>query len=414
MLLANILGPEGGPNEELPGSASVREYYLVGMLAPQQASAEAGEFDGQQDDAAVEGDAESEEVTPDPVQVSAPSLFPSSLGFTFGADEECDEVELQASWGRYERAHTETDDEEGKPRRVWRRTPAGGALALSMTEGDFGPLTPDASQPEVTVRGRVRRNGGVWIVTAFLVNGQAEASGDKDAVWLFQAGLAARDPEGRPVFRRSLAVPGVESDLETRALEMAYRDEVQFAVGHGVAVHAEPDQSDPRRAHRVSTTAVPVHEVPRTDAPSVEDEPGLGQVAFDMKVLAETPPTDLAGVLQPLVVAYRAWIAEQRARVADPAARLDGHAKAATETLDQCDKAASRIEVGIALVSDPARLRSPRPSSSPIERCGCSGSTRSSPTAGGPIRRSLLPTYSPLSMSWRTEAGDRSSSPSCS
>src|SRR4051794_30771180 len=89
MLVANILGPEGGPNEELPANASIREYYLVGMLAPQQTTAEAGEFDGQQDDTAVEGDTEIEEVAPDPVQVAAPSLFPSSLGFTFGVDAGC-------------------------------------------------------------------------------------------------------------------------------------------------------------------------------------------------------------------------------------------------------------------------------------------------------------------------------------
>ncbi|MGE3834538.1 MAG: DISARM system helicase DrmA [Acidimicrobiia bacterium] len=355
MLVGNILGPEGGLTEELPGNASVREYYLVGMLAPQQVTAEAGEFDGQQDDASVEGDTEVEEVTPDPVQVAAASLFPSSLGFTFGVDGACKELVLEASWGRYERVHTETEDEDGKTRRVWRRTPAGGSLALPLSEGDFGPLVPDSNQPEVVVRGRVRRNGGLWIVTAFLVNGQAEASGEKDAVWLFQAGLAASDPRGASVFRRSLIAADVEGDAETRALEMAYRDQVQFAVGHGVAVHADPDPSDPRIALHVCTTAVPVFEVPRTDAPSVVDEPGLAEVAFDMKVLSETPVEGLAGVLQPLVAAYRGWIGTQRARIGDPAARLDGHAKAATEALDQCERAAARIEAGIALLADLAR-----------------------------------------------------------
>jgi len=48
----------------------------------------------------------------------------------------------------------------------------------------------------------------------------------------------------------------------------------------------------------------------------------LCATVFDMKVLAELPAADLAGVLQPLVLAYRAWIAEQRSRVADPVALL--------------------------------------------------------------------------------------------
>jgi hypothetical protein len=74
-----------------------------------------------------------------------------------------------------------------------------------------------------------------------------------------------------------------------------------------------------------------------------------------MKVLAEAPVTDLPGALKPLVAAYRSWIAEQRGRVGDPAARLDDHARAVAETLEQCERAATRIEAGIDLLGDPTK-----------------------------------------------------------
>src|SRR5207253_3528675 len=126
-------------------------------------------------------------------------------------------------------------------------------------------------------------------------------------------------------------------------------------VGHGVGVHADADPSDPRRAVRVATAAVPVYELPRTDAPSVADEPALAEVALDMKVLAEAGNDDLETYLRPLVAAYRSWIAAQRARVGDPSARLEGFEATATDVLDQCERAAARIEAGIHLVLDQNR-----------------------------------------------------------
>ena len=70
---------------------------------------------------------------------------------------------------------------------------------------------------------------------------------------------------------------------------MAYRDHVEFAVGHGTGVHATRSTDDPAQAVRVETTAVPSYEVPRTDPPSPSDFPGipqLGDVELDMAQLA--------------------------------------------------------------------------------------------------------------------------------
>lgn len=357
MLVANILGPEGGDHEELAASTSIREYYLVGMLAPRQAGAEAGEFDGQHDELAVEGATEAEETPTDRATTAGPSLFPSSIGCTFGVAAEIDDVVIEASWGRYERVSAETDDEAGKRRQLWRRSPAGGPVRVTLAESAFGPLVPDPAQPEVVVKGRVRRRGGgAWIVTAFLVNQQEEPRQLKDRAWLFQAGLSATSPEGRALFRQVLPshVESVDAS-EAAALDMAYRSRVEFIVGHGTGVHAVPDPANPGRALGVATAAIPTFEVPRTDPPTTADEPALAAVALDMKILAEVTGAELEGVLRPLVDSYRSWIAAQRARIGEPDARLDGYEVTATEVLERCERAAGRIEAGIDALVDPVR-----------------------------------------------------------
>src|SRR5579875_634601 len=145
MLLANILGPAGGENEGLVTDTAVREYYLVGMLAPRRAGRDPSEFDGQQDELSVEGSAVPDDTSSESGTAPGPSLFPSSLGMTFGVSGEATEIELDARWGRYERVTLESDGET-ETKRAWRRHPAGGACVLTLQEGTFGPLVPDAEQ----------------------------------------------------------------------------------------------------------------------------------------------------------------------------------------------------------------------------------------------------------------------------
>src|SRR5207247_1940745 len=101
----------------------------------------------------------------------------------------------------------------------------------------------------------------------FLVNRQRPPKQYRDEAWLFQAQLSVQDHQGRSLFvRRPAPVETTAMDPdwhENRTLGMLYRDEVEFAVGHGVAVHADVDTSDPRRAIRIETRAAPAYDVPR-------------------------------------------------------------------------------------------------------------------------------------------------------
>jgi hypothetical protein len=225
-----------------------------------------------------------------------------------------------------------------------------------LIEGDFEGLVPDPNQSEVIIRGRVRRNGDDWMVTAFLVNAQEEEGKRRDEAWLFQVQLGAcATDESSAVFRQ----PSRNGDLvversEAEALAMAYRDHVEFAVGHGTGVHAIRSTDDPTQAVRVETTAVPSYEVPRTDPPSPSDFPGiaqLGDVDLDMAQLAVLRQDALVERLRPLVGAYREWIGLEQARIADPVERLGGFEQGAADALERCTHAADRIEAGINLLA---------------------------------------------------------------
>ena len=240
---------------------------------------------------------------------------------------------------------------------VWRRESAGGPLTVTLgAVGHVDLGAPDPAYPDVVVRGRLAKLGDDWLVTLFLVNDQEERASRKDEAWLFQAELAV-SAGGEPVFvRRRLPESMIASPdrAEARTLEMAYRDEVEFAVGHGIAVRAEAYPPDPRTATRIVTVVVPRYEVPRTDAPSVAEVPELAGAALDMAVLADARDEDLAALLSPLADAYEAWIGRQQARIADPGARLEGFEAEAGDVLGRCRHAAARIRTGITLLgADP-------------------------------------------------------------
>ena len=175
------------------------------------------------------------------------------------------------------------------------------------------------------IRGRVTAKGDRRFVSLFLVNEQATPEQNRDEAWMFQVALRLETPDRTPIFlAREFSDASTEvSDPELPQLEMLYRDEVEFAVGHGTAVHVERDPADPRRAVMIETAAVPVHEVPRTEAPSVDQVPELAGLVLDMSELAAASDGELVEMLQPLVGGYGRWLDRQEKRIGTDSG-LDG------------------------------------------------------------------------------------------
>ena len=400
-VMDDLLGPANGPHEQII-DMGVRDRYLVGKLAPREDDSGgieglegplATEAEEEPDDLEVHhgrhepgaefdsttGRVEAEADSTDEIDASSnQSLIPSSFGLTFCVDGDVGQIEVEARWGQYvriyEHEHTKkinkkvkdtdgnvirTEQDEVKVK-VWQRVPCGGPLTIDLVEGVISHRPPDGGHPQVRVQGTVRSKNanGDRLVTLFLVNAQKEPEENKDAAWVFQPELvvrAASDSADKAIFRRRVALSGKDDDEERKALEMIYRKQVEFAVGHGVAVHAKTDDDNVERAYEVRSVVIPQYEVPVTETPGIrpEDRPAMREMVdkgrLDMEALAAMDRSELVAVLSILASDYRKWIGEQRDRIG---VDVMGHDPQAAAALDRCKDIEKRLEEGIAVLAD--------------------------------------------------------------
>ncbi|MBX3182883.1 MAG: DISARM system helicase DrmA [Polyangiaceae bacterium] len=388
----DLLGPANGP-EELVIDMSVRDRYLVGKLAPYQPrdvaetsevepSAGADEEDDSVDERKapthepgaefhrVSGRVEPEDDALDEIDTTNnQSLVPSSLGLTFCVGPGVKALDVTARWGSYSRVpndeheytrrskNRETNEVHETKVKVWRRTPCGGHVTLALKDGPIEPFAPDSEHDDVRVQGAIRTNiQGERLVTLFLVNVQLEPKTNRDSAWLFQPELSVKgadDAAGSPVFLRRPSNDVVVDDAERDHLSLIYRRKVEFAVGHGVAVHAETAEDDPTRATEVRTEVIPSFEVPVTETPGLDpdDRPAMQKMVergwLDMLSLADLDEAELEEALKTLVDDYATWIDEQRARVG---AEITGYDAPAKEALDRCAMTLERLRAGLSVL----------------------------------------------------------------
>jgi len=349
IVLNDLLGPVGGPEEEID-EPSVRDRYLVGMLAPRRQELSPEEFD----ELSQGGTGTVEEGTTEYTAPQARTLFPSSFGLTFCVDLEAKALQLIARWGHYSRQRSETLTTPGGDKKlVWKRSPrAGTSEPVPLQDGKVTWM-PDEDFPTVQVQGIIRKRDHFWSVTLFLVNGQEEPKKLRDMAWLFQPELIVQSPDGKPIFHSHILPrdPGKADPVtfaEEQEMAMLYRHQVEFGVGHGVSIHADCPEGVCDRATRLSTRVVPSYEIPRTVPPTADDFPKLAGLVLDMKELGETATADLDRKLGPLLTAYDAWIKDREADLKTP--DLAPHRKAGRAALDRCRAALGRIEAGLTLL----------------------------------------------------------------
>ena len=236
-----LLGPVGGPTEVVD-EPSVRGRYIVGLLAPRGKSA----FPEEADDN-PEGGIDTEDGVTEAPSLQTGTFLPSSIGMTFAVNGATQALRITARWGHYVR--TEIDDDKyrspktGKLRRVWQREQIEGVSdPIPLKRRPMPRWEPCPDFPYVYVQGLIRQREGQWIVTLFLVNGQAEPKQERRGVAIpartDRGGGGRRHRSGAGAFEQR-PLNQDRSDGEAMALNMLYRSHVEFAVGHNVAVHAD-------------------------------------------------------------------------------------------------------------------------------------------------------------------------------
>lgn len=375
----DLLGPANGPEEEIVGM-SVRDRYLVGKLAPRVP------YDDDQSDSPFTDD-DSEGEPDDLVRVENKdhndhsksagssadeddedaidaannlSLAPSSLGFTFCIDGSLPDLELTATWGRYERADSNfvINPKTGKPARCWKRVPAGGTQILRLEEGRIKPFIIDPESENVLIQGTVSRelSNHSRLVSFFLVNNQIRPNQNQDAAWVFQPELKVKSPEGKAIFFCKPYWDANEIDAELKDLNMIYRKKVEFAVGHGIAVHSTPAVDDYEKATEIRTVVLPEYEVPVTETPGLEpeDRPAMQKLfqdgLMDMRHLAELPQDELLAGLNILIDDYSEWIKEEWQKTDLP--ELKNYQDSAKSAIEHCEEILERLREGLQVISD--------------------------------------------------------------
>ncbi len=362
MVVRDLLGPAGGPDEELNQHENhAYQRYLVGMLAPKGSEVAGGELD---EPAASDGD-DGEEGAPESGVPAGSTYFPSSMGISFVVAAEAKEVVVEAEWGQYLRIKSTTQtNKDGNPANVWKRNAViAPPLSITLKDSSIAPRPLHHDHPLVLLQGRMRLTADGWVVTLFMVNQQPERkarSEPKDEVWLFQPKLRAHGTLQQPIFVQRKSAKSDLSKMdpltreESETLEMLYRHQREFAVGHGIAVHATLPEPLAEHATQVETEWVPRFEVPQQTPRSSEDDENLTGLTMDMKALAELPKEGLIASLRHIETAYGIWTKAEAAKLTLPPEKLAGHEAAAKQSVARCTRALERIKAGIDLIENDA------------------------------------------------------------
>jgi len=354
LVLKELLGPANGADEEMSEpNISVGDRYILGKLAPNGLALIEDDNDAI---TILDGQVESQEDGKTDADIrSSAGLHPATIGMSFVVVPTIKSLSVTASWGLYKRVKSKLQE---NPKMVWRRSPIVKKCQIALIDGEIKPQILYTSDfGEVHLKGKIQQlnfNDNCFVITLFLINEQRQKKSkekNKDETWLFQPELIVESLDAAAVFqKRQQKRQAIYQDsryAEEQALQMLYRDKVEFAKGYGVSVHAVVSDK-PQYATRLITQWLPTYDIPQTTSPSIADYPELAGLMLDMKTLAQFSDEYLFQSLRVLPAAYQNWIQIQDAKINTPA--LSEFSESAHKALSHCSATKKRIEAGIRLL----------------------------------------------------------------
>ncbi|SHF84959.1 Helicase conserved C-terminal domain-containing protein [Loktanella atrilutea] len=351
---ALLLGPLAA-DEEIP-SAPV-DTYVTGILWPEGETLDATE-DDQDEGSPSDADGERDQGVP-----GYRAVRPCSLGLTFAVDDGTTVRVSTAETARYTAVEREACTQGGKPRRMWTRRQLGyqyeivpGPARTWKVQDFIAPDGQQVSDPSVRLHIRRRIADGRQILTVTLIN-KAQPTEDRlrDELCLLQSGLKvnAVTPAGQGAIRPRPTPSFAGADEDAQSAALLYRNVLEYAVGHGIAVAWEPTPE--QRVASINTTWMPTSVVKGTSAsghPSLVSFLAVNPQSLSAEWLARAGARDeILKVLGGFADVYEAWIwSDLTPRAGDFEGELG---TAAGRNLGRCSDALRRIRAGIAtLVRD--------------------------------------------------------------
>lgn len=353
-LKLELLGPRGGENEELTEEPYRR--YTAGTLYPPAAPSDPVIEEEEEDEVGVSGGdfrgGLQENQADDPV-VSANQYLPGSMGLSFYLRGEEPSVAVRVQAARY---LEDTGEGHGRHQKtVWKRVP------VSAPEGSgYLELIPDVGR-STTERGILagaarihavwRKGRDGWLVTVTVVNAKENQSGGLPGAddCLFQVELSCR-PAGSS---RVAAYPRsrlTTDDLEEHILDVLYRHQVAYGVGHGCSVTW--DEPANGATTEIRTEFLPTCEVPAMDY-SLQGYERVLDIHFLAYGDSETGYR-LIDELDRFIAGYETWIESLDKYHDDVPEDL---LEARDELLSRLRRALYRMESGVRLLENDRTVR---------------------------------------------------------
>ena len=355
LLERHLLGPAGGETEVL--NTPPDTVYLIGRIAPRRITdrdadpatdAEDGEVGSRAEaDASTgvpisgvndEGDADDDSADDQPQRRGL--MIPASMGLRFQLPLEVASVTVRVSWGTYHSRNHETETQpDGRPRRVFVRTPRDHTVRIDVADLADGQTSELTLVDNVILRVDAATDGDRRLIEVALCNDEETPSRIPVHKWLFQTRLYV-ETDGRAAFlpvHDPLTDTRRDPDDEVNRLAIQYRDRLEYAIGRTCSVDWQVGPGA-RRATKVWTTWLPTAETPQTLA---RDD---ASVLTDMRALAAASVDQLRAGLAPIADGYAAWLSGQETEATTLPAHLRGDAD---ETLSDARRVWAQLRAGI-------------------------------------------------------------------
>lgn len=367
-LRLDIVGPDNNhlfAHELIPEPPSRR--YLTGFLVPTDApidqrtdetadeEIDSGDSGGLDDDAPVDRSA------------AKKGLLPSSIGISFLIKSSVKKLRISVSWGDYVwesgdkskepeeivEEHTDEDksgeQKETKIPKGYRRIPRTEIIDFTLPDTDARKkdlVVPNSEGLILSVINRSiglpskRLPKGTNSISVFLVNKRKPSTYKSFA---FQTEIKIESSESfipRPDLRGEI-LSDLSNEWDERLADLHYRNEYEFAVGHGVSTTADKNDS---KCFVIKTNWIPTADVERVAPVALTD------VELGMEALGGAKDFEyISNALKPLIKQYREWIDVQQLKITG----LDtAQTDTANELINLAKVAADRIEAGISILKD--------------------------------------------------------------